>query len=240
MAGTPSISVVLPAFNEEESLEKCVVALERELARLAGDFEIIVVDDGSTDGTADVLARLASARPYLVILRHERNRGLGQTLRTGFARCGKELVFYSDADLPFDFHELEKALRVREFKDADVVTGFRHDRTSEGFLRILYSFVYNLLVRVAFGLRVKDVNCSFKLLRNDVLRRLDLRSDGSFIDAEMMVRADRMGFAICQIGVDYFNRRHGRSHLTNLPTILKILREMARQYPALRRIRPAR
>ena len=231
-----SLSVVIPAYNEELYVEKCVASLEAVLNTTVSDFEIIVVNDGSGDKTAAILDAMQRSRPYLVTVHHERNQGLGRALRSGFERCRKDVMFYSDADLPFDFTELTRALRVMELKKADVVAGFRHDRTNEGFRRIVYSFTYNWLIRLVFGLRIKDINFSFKLVRTAALRDMQLASDGSFIDAEIMIKADRMGLFICQIGVDYFKRQHGHSNLSSVGTILKILREMRREYPALRRI----
>ncbi len=233
-----SLSVVIPAYNEEAGIEQCITTLETVLREVTTDFEVIVVNDGSQDRTAAILDELGKSRPHLVTLHHPRNRGLGAGLRSGFARCTKSLTFYSDADLPFDFAELLRALRVMDFKSADFVTGFRHDRTSEGLKRILYSFAYNWLIRVLFGLKIKDVNFSFKLMRTSRLQAMDLRSEGSFIDAEMMIVADRMGLFICQIGVDYFKRKHGDSHLSSPSTIVTILREMSANYARLRRIRP--
>ena len=231
-----SLSVVIPAYNEESYIAKCVTSLEAVLQDISDDFEIVIVDDGSSDGTEDILEHLKSSRPYLVVVRHERNQGLGRTLRSGFDRCRNEITFYSDADLPFDFAELGRALRVMELKSADAVTGFRHDRTNEGLRRTVYSFAYNWLIRLVFRLRIRDVNFSFKLVRTAVLREMDLRSDGSFIDAEMMIKADRLGLFVCQIGVDYFKRKHGDSNLSSMGTIVTILREMVREYPALMRI----
>jgi glycosyltransferase involved in cell wall biosynthesis len=233
-----SLSVVIPAYNEEASIEQCITTLETVLQGITSDFEIIVVDDGSQDRTAKVLADLTRSRPHLITIHHDRNRGLGAGLRSGFARCGKDVTFYSDADLPFDFAELVRALRVMQLKSADVVTGFRHDRTSEGLKRIVYSFTYNWLIRLLFGLKIRDVNFSFKLIRTDRLHAMDLRSEGSFIDAEMMVYADRLGLFICQMGVDYFKRRHGDSHLSSVATIRTIVQEMARDYSRLRKVRP--
>jgi glycosyltransferase involved in cell wall biosynthesis len=234
----PSLSVVIPAYNEEASIEKCITTLETVLHDITADFEIIVVDDGSQDRTAAILDELGRSRPHLMTIHHDHNRGLGAGLRSGFARCRKSVTFYSDADLPFDFAELVRALRVMQLKNADVVTGFRHDRTSEGLKRILYSFTYNWLIRLLFGLKIRDVNFSFKLLRTDRLHAMDLRSEGSFIDAEMMIYADRLGLFICQMGVDYFKRRHGSSNLSSVGTIVKIVREMARDYPRLLDVKP--
>jgi glycosyltransferase involved in cell wall biosynthesis len=232
-----SLSVVIPAYNEEACIAKCITTLEAVLREVCDDFEVIVVNDGSRDRTAAILEELVRSRPHLVAVHHDRNRGLGAGLRSGFSRCRKTLTFYSDADLPFDFAELGRALRVMDLKTADVVTGFRHDRTSEGLKRILYSFTYNLLIRLLFGIKIRDVNFSFKLIRTDRLHAMDLRSEGSFIDAEMMVCADRLGLFVCQIGVDYFKRQHGDSQLSSVRTIVTIIKEMARDYPRLRKIR---
>lgn len=232
-----SLSVVIPAYNEEAYVEKCITTLEGVLRDITTDFEIIVIDDCSQDRTAAVLEELSRSRPHLLTVHHARNRGLGAALRSGFERCSKTLTFYSDADLPFDFAELTRAVRVMELKSADVVTGFRHDRTDEGLRRIVYTFAYNWLIRLLFGLRMRDVNFSFKLIRTDRLHAMDLRSEGSFIDAEMMIQADRQGLFICQIGIDYFKRKHGHSNLSSVGTIVMILREIARNYPRLIRIR---
>src|SRR5258708_6002669 len=133
-----SLSVVIPAYNEESGIESCVTSLETVLKDISTAFEIIVVDDGSTDRTAAILESLKLSRPYLVVVHHERNHGLGQTLRSGFDQCRNDITFYSDADLPFDFFELGRAMRVMTLKNADLVVGFRHDRTDEGIRRILY------------------------------------------------------------------------------------------------------
>ena len=228
-----SLSAVIPAYNEEADIEKCVTTLERVLARVAAPFEIIVVNDGSVDRTGEILEDLRRDRPHLVVVHHASNQGLGRTLRSGFERCRHDVTFYSDADLPFDFEELGRALRIMDEKNADMVTGFRHDRTHEGTRRIVYSFAYNWLIRAVFGVRFKDVNFSFKVIRSDLLRNMTLQSDGSFIDAEMMIKADRQGLFVCQIGVDYFKREHGTSNLSSVRTIAKILRELIEQYPAL-------
>jgi glycosyltransferase involved in cell wall biosynthesis len=232
-----SLSVVIPAYNEEGYIEQCITTLETVLREITADFEVIVVNDGSQDRTAAILEELGRSRPHLVAIHHDRNRGLGAGLRSGFSRARKRLTFYSDADLPFDFAELVRALRVMEFKHADVVTAFRHDRTDEGLKRIVYSFAYNWLIRALFGVRMRDVNFSFKLIRTDRLHAMDLRSEGSFIDAEMMISADRLGLFICQIGVDYFKRKHGNSQLSSVSTIVKILQEMVCSYPRLRKVR---
>jgi hypothetical protein len=142
-------------------------------------------------------------------------------------------VLYSDADLPFDFGEVPRAVRLLEYQEADVLAAYRFDRTSEGLLRTLYTLAYSGLVRGLFGLRFRDVNFSFKLFRRSLLERVDLRSEGSFIDAEFLVRARNAGARIIQMGVDYFPRSRGRSTLASPAVIIGILWEMARLAPGL-------
>lgn len=232
-----SISVVIPAYNEEDYIEKCILHLEIELKRITDDFEIIVSNDGSVDNTSKILHSLKGNRPYLKIVDIPENKGIGYTLRSGFDLATKDVVFYSDADLPFDFSELARAIRVMHLKDAEAVTGFRHDRTSEGIKRIIYSLGYNILIRILFGVKIRDINFSFKLINRKTLQQMSLKSDGSFIDAEMIIKADKMELFICQIGIDYFKRKRGTSNLSSVGTILKILKELIIQYPSLIRMK---
>jgi len=223
--------------NEEAYVRRAVTAAREAVSALGGDWEILVVDDGSTDRTAEIAGALSGEDPRVRVLRHSRRRGLGGTLRTGYAAATKELVLYSDADLPFDFQEVGRAVRLLRYQEADVLSAYRFDRTSEGPLRTVYTLAYSALVRALFGLRARDVNFSFKLFRRVLLERIELRSEGSFIDAEFLVRARNAGARIVQIGVDYFPRRHGRSTLASPRVIAGILAEMARMTPRLLRER---
>jgi glycosyltransferase involved in cell wall biosynthesis len=160
------------------------------------------------------------------VFHHERNLKLGGALRTGFSKATKELVFYCDSDLPVDLTELNRAARIMEFTRSDIVSAFRFDRTAEGPLRTLYSVVYNLLIRFLFPLRVKDINFSFKLFKREVLDKIALQSEGSFIDAELLIKGKLHGFKIVQFGVDYFPRNRGVSTLASPDVIFKMLREL--------------
>lgn len=234
----PTVSLVVPMYNEELNIEHAVAAALEALERYASDCEIIIVDDASTDASPRIAARLASADPRIRILTHERNRKLGATLRTGFAAASKELVFYMDSDIPFDPDVLGRAIRAMELTGADMIAAYRHDRTMEGFRRGLYTLVYNWLIGVLFGWPHRDVNFSFKLMRRAVLQAMELKSEGSLIDAELVVKAKNRGFVIQQIGIDYFPRTRGTSHLGSYSVILKILRELVRLYPDMRKRAP--
>src|SRR5437764_1865001 len=229
-----SVSFVIPMFNEELNIEHAVDAAMEALEKYTGDYEIVIVDDASTDSSPALVIARAATNPHIRMIRHERNRKLGGSLKTGFAAATKDLVLYMDADLPFDPDVLGRAIRAIEVTGADVIAGYRLDRTIEGLKRTIYSYVYNALIGVLFGWPHRDINFSFKLFKRSVLQSIDLKSEGSLIDAELIVKAKNRGFAIQQIGLDYFPRIRGTSHLSSPSVIFKIFRELVRLYPEMR------
>lgn len=240
----PSITVFFPAWNEEDYVERTVARAKAVLERLADDWEIIVVNDASTDRTRELAEELAKADARIRCVSHEVNLKLGGAMRTGFAASTKDVVVYSDMDLPFDLDELERALHLMDYLEADLICAFRLDRTSEGPKRIVYSFVYNTLIRALFGVAVKDVNFSFKVVHRRVLEALELKSQGSFIDAELVVKATKKGFKVFQIGVDYFPRTRGVSTLASPSVIVKMMKELSQLYAEVKNpsqtVRPVR
>jgi len=225
------LSIFFPMWNEEAYVERAVVAaravcdvmVERGIV---GDYELIIVDDRSTDGTPQIADALAAADPRVRVVHHEVNRKLGGSIKTGFATARGDIVLYSDADLPFDFEEVPRALRLLRLYNADLISAYRFDRTGEGYTRAIYTFFYNLLIRTMFGVKARDINFAFKLVRRRVLDGIELRSEGSFIDAELIIRAIRSGFELQQFGVDYFPRTMGESTLSSPGVITTIVREM--------------
>lgn len=246
MANFESLTIFFPAWNEEDTIERAVDA-----AREAGDdlieegeiewFEVLIIDDASTDSTPQVADKLASELDYVRVVHHDRNRKLGGSLKTGFAEARGELILYTDADLPFDMAEAVKAVRLLRIYEADIVSAYRFDRTGEGPRRLVYSYVYNHLVQTLFGVRLRDLNFAFKLVRSRVFDHVSLKSEGSFIDVELLARAQRLGFHIVQFGVDYFPRTRGISTLSSNDVIMKILREMVElrsELQSLQRLSP--
>jgi len=230
-----TVSVIFPMYNEEAYVDRAVNAARAALLSLGGTgHEIILVNDHSTDGTAALAEAIARQDPMVRLVHNQGPRGLGATLRTGYSVASKDLVLYSDADLPFDLLQLPRAVRLLEYQRADVLAAYRFDRTSEGLLRTLYTLAYSALIRSAFALRLRDVNFSFKLFRRSLLDRISLKSEGSFIDAEFLLRARKAGAPIIQIGVDYFPRSRGTSTLASPKVILGILREMFGLWAELR------
>ncbi|MFZ5470594.1 MAG: glycosyltransferase family 2 protein [Myxococcota bacterium] len=234
MAKPPSISLFFPAWNEEDYVERAVTRALTVLGRLTNDFEVLVIDDASTDRTREIAEGLAARHPQVRVISHPVNLKLGGAMRTGLSSSTKDVVVYSDIDLPFDLEELERALHLMTYLEADMLCAFRFDRTSEGPKRILYSFVYNLLIRQLFEVNVKDINFSFKVMHRRVLESIELKAQGSFIDAELVVKAIRKGFRVFQIGVDYFPRTRGVSTLASPSVIWKMVKELASLYAETR------
>jgi glycosyltransferase involved in cell wall biosynthesis len=242
-AARDTLSIFFPMWNEEDYVERAVDSARRVCDQMLaegviGDYELIIVDDASTDRTSELADKLATADPRIRVVHHERNRKLGGAIKTGLATATGDLVLYSDADLPFDMAELPRAMRLMREYEADVLSAYRFDRTGEGYLRAIYTFWYNVLIRTMFGVKARDINFAFKLCRRRVVDAITLRSEGSFIDAELIIRATRMGFSILQFGVDYFPRTRGASTLSSPRIIATILREMVQLRGELKQVRP--
>jgi glycosyltransferase involved in cell wall biosynthesis len=238
-----SITIFFPAWNEEATIHRAVDAAceaGNELIALGevGDYEVLIIDDASTDDTGTIADKLAVADRHVRVVHHETNRKLGGSLKTGFAEANGDLVLYTDADLPFDMAELSRAVRLLRIYEADIVSAFRFDRTGEGPRRLVYSYVYNHLVQLLFHLRLRDMNFAFKLVRRDVFDHVTLESEGSFIDVELLARAQKLGFQIVQFGVDYFPRTRGISTLSSNDVIVKIVKEATRLRRELLSIEP--
>lgn len=246
MNSTPyaqKLTFFFPMWNEEEYISRTLRAAREAGESLisAGeiaDYEVIIIDDASTDATGRLADEAAAADSRIRVVHHAVNRKLGGSIKTGFAHASGDLILYTDADLPFDMKELEKACRLLRQYEADIVSAYRFDRTGEGYTRTVYSFFYNALVRVFFGVRVRDVNFAFKLVRARIFEHIRLDSEGSFIDAELIIRAQKLGYHVIQFGVDYFPRTRGVSTLSSPAVIAKILGEMRGLRRELRAIRP--
>ncbi|NNG00667.1 MAG: glycosyltransferase family 2 protein [Desulfobacteraceae bacterium] len=239
-----SLTIFYPAFNEEAYVQRAVEAAKEVAEHMYRDktistYEILIIDDASTDNTPRIADELAGLDPKIRCIHHEKNVGLGGAVKTGFTHAAGSVVLYSDIDLPFDMMEVEKAYRLMRYYEADIVTAFRFDRTCEGFRRLVYSKMYNALIMLLFGLRIKDVNFSFKLVRKHIFDDIELHSEGSFIDAELLAKSKQYGFHTIQFGTNYFHRSRGVSTLSSWSVIYKIIREMMAMRKQIKRITPA-
>lgn len=201
-----SISAVLPAYNEQEVIARTVEAVDDVLSKLAHDYEIIVVDDGSRDATAERLAELQTRFPRLAVETHPRNRGYGAALATGFSAATKELIFLTDGDKQFDVAELRDFLPLPE--DVDLYIGYRRPR-ADPWIRRLYGWGWNELVNLLFGPTARDVDCAFKLLRREVWQRTRVRATGATFSVEFLVKARRLGFRVRERPVRHYPRAAG-------------------------------
>jgi glycosyltransferase involved in cell wall biosynthesis len=183
------------------------------LRGLSDDYEVIVVNDGSSDYTAEVLEELVSRYTELRIIHHEQNRGYGGALRTGFASARKDLIFYTDGDAQYDPRELTSLYEAWS-DDVDLVNGYKISR-SDPLHRIIIGRIYHWVVKLAFGLRLRDVDCDFRLMRRTIFDRIDLESDSGVICVELMKKVQDAGFRIVEVPVHHFHRAYGKSQFFN-------------------------
>jgi glycosyltransferase involved in cell wall biosynthesis len=231
----PELTVVLPAYNEEANVGPMIEAALEVLPGLVDDYEVIVVDDGSRDATSTVAEDWVERHyPAVRLLKHESNRGYGVAIRTGFQHARGSLIFYTDADRQFDISELAYFLPLAE--QHDLVIGFRVYRYDSA-IRSLVSWGYNRLVGVLFRVRVRDVDCAFKLMRREVLEKLRLQTDDFFVDTEIVATARRWNFRIAQKGVRHYPRVAGETTV-QISDVSRTLRTIARMWQRI--YRPSR
>ena len=222
-----ALSVVLPAFNEEANIERVVRDCTAYLEQRVPDHELLVVNDGSRDRTGEILNRLVAEFPKLRPQHHPQNRGYGSALRTGFDAAAKPFVFYMDGDGQFDIRDLDLLLPLAT-DDMHIVTGYRIERR-DPFVRRLNAMLFgNFLVRVMLGVRVRDLNCAFKLIPKKVFERISLESTGALINAELYGRAIRKGFRIKEVGVHHYPRSAGVQTGAHLSVILRAFYDLFR------------
>ncbi len=218
-----SLSVIMPAHNEEAAIAATVQSVIETLTAWVQDFEVIVVNDGSKDHTRTILEEVAAKYPHLRIINHSENRGYGAALVSGFEAISKDLVFFMDSDGQFDIHDLEAFF---PFIDAyDAVLGYRIHR-QDTWVRKLNAWGWKMLVRFVFGLHVRDVDCAFKLYRSNFFQEHRLETRGAMINTEILYKFTRAGYTYTQRGVRHLPRRGGKATGAKPAVIARAFREM--------------
>ena len=218
-----SISAVLPAYNEEQVIAASVAAMVKTLEGLEADYEVIVVDDGSRDRTAEIVSGLRLENQRLRLVSHERNQGYGAAVWTGFTSAEKELVFLTDGDRQFDVDELGLLLPLLD--GADLAIGYRRKR-ADPLIRLLNAWGWKMLVNGLFGYTARDIDCAFKLFRRRVLDRVDVHSRGATFSAEFLIKARRFGYVIREQSVSHYPRPAGQATGARPAVILRAFREL--------------
>lgn len=220
-----SISAVLPAYNEEENIENAALKMLEALKMLPFEqHEVIIVNDGSRDRTGALSDELAAKYPAIRVIHHPTNYGYAKALRTGFTSAQTDLIFYTDSDNQFDVKELKNF--IAPIEDYDMVCGFRIYRY-DPFTRLFLSWGFNLLVRIIFRIRVRDIDCAFKLFRRDIFDKINIESEKFFVDAEILAKARYHKLSMTELGVRHYPRVAGSS--TVRPShIFSTLKELAK------------
>ncbi len=219
-----SISAFLPAYNDVRSIGTIVRKLAGLLPKLTEDYEIVVVDDGSADDTWNLLQTLAAEYPFFKPIRHEVNRGYGAALITGFANCSKELIFYTDGDGQYDVEELTQLLAV--FNDSvDLVNGFKI-RRSDPRHRIVLGYIYQHAMRGLFRIKIRDVDCDFRLFRRALLANTPLVFDSGVICVEMVKRMQSRGCRIVEVPVHHYPRDYGSSQFFSFKHLRRVFGQL--------------
>lgn len=227
-----SISVFFPCYNEQENVARTTQNAIDVLENLQIDFEIIIVDDGSSDETPKIAQDIAAGNDRVKLVKHHTNLGYGAALRSGFKAATKKLVFYTDGDGQFDISELPPLLPlINEF---DIVSCYRLNRR-DPLIRKLNGWAWTKLVCLLFGMKIRDIDCAFKLYKTEIFENMELSSSGALIDAEILARAVRKGYTVTQKGVHHFPRTAGAQTGANLKVILRAFKELFKLYREIRR-----
>ncbi|MCD6225720.1 glycosyltransferase family 2 protein [bacterium] len=225
----PELSVFFPAYNEEKNIKETVLKAIPILKEITPRWEIIVIDDGSKDKTGEVVKRLIKRFPRydIKLITHTPNRGYGAALKSGFYNSRYQWITFTDSDGQFDFHDIRKLIAKQKETNADLVIGYYLGRKVP-FYRIWGSRVWQLAVWLLFGLKVRDIDCGFKLIKKEVIDTIPrLQSErGPFISSEFLIYAKRAGFKIVEEGVSHFPRRRGQATGSSFKVVLSGLKDL--------------
>ena len=210
----PSISVFFPCYNDKGTIGDLVIQSLHLLKELSEDYEVIVIDDGSTDGSRELLKELESQHPNVKLVFHEKNRGYGGALQSGFKAATKDLVFYTDGDAQYDINEMPLLVPLLT-ENVDVVNGIKIGR-GDPIHRVVIGNLYNFFIRNTFGIDVFDVDCDFRLIRRNVLKGINLTANSGAICTELVKKLELGGARFREVSVHHYQRTYGQSQFFNV------------------------
>ncbi len=227
----PSLSIFFPAYNDSGTIGSLVITAHRTAQTLTPDFEIIIVNDGSPDNTAEIADELAHTYPEVRVIHHAVNRGYGGALKSGFAESRKDVIFYTDGDGQYDPAEMT-ALWPHLTDGVDLVNGYKISR-SDPMHRIIIGRIYHHTVKRLFGIPVRDTDCDFRMMRRTIFDRVRLDRTSGVICVEMMKKIHDAGFRIVEVPVHHYHRAFGRSQFFNFPRLFKTAIDLSRLWVEL-------
>jgi glycosyltransferase involved in cell wall biosynthesis len=226
-----SLSVFFPAYNEEANVENMIRQAQKVLPEVATEWEIIPVNDGSRDKTGEIINRLAKDDPKIHPIHHEKNKGYGGAVISGYNAALYDYVFFTDGDLQFDLREI--TLLIEKLDEGDLILGFRKNR-KDSWPRKLNAFLWGSLVKLLFGFKVRDVDCAFKMFKRKVVSKVPLTAGGAMVSTELLAKAWKEKFRFVEVGVSHYPRVAGSQTGAKLSVILRAFKELFKLYRRLK------
>ena len=226
----PNLSVIMPAYNEAGNVEIVISKAISYLDNFAEHYEIIMINDGSTDDTGKIIKRLAESNPKIHPIHHPQNQGYGAAVRSGFREARMDYIFLTDADGQFDFQELTEVFP--HLTESDFIIGYRLTR-QDAYYRKINTYLWNVLCRIIFRTRVKDIDCAFKLFKRQILDSIELKANGAMVSTELLIKARKAGFKIVEMGVHHYPRLTGKASGANPRVVYRAFKEIIQLYPEL-------
>jgi glycosyltransferase involved in cell wall biosynthesis len=223
----PTVSLFFPVYNDERTVRQVTEKALDTLQTVAGEFEILIIDDGSPDRSGEIADQLATEYASVRVLHHGANRGYGEALKTGFTHARYDWICFTDGDDEYDVRDLANLFRLRDYYD--LIITFRYVRLYSGF-RIFVSHLYNSLVRWMFQTPFRDISTGLRLVRKSVIEQVDLQSSSPFVGAEIPIKVMLMGYRIGEVGIQTFPRTFGKGATVTPPNIVATLRDLLRVY----------
>lgn len=227
-----SLSIFMPAFNEESNIAATIIDATKAARLLTNDYEVIIVDDGSTDKTAEIVQEFGKRNKHVRLVKHKRNKGYGGAIKTGLRSVRKDWIFFTDSDGQFRFDELGKFVSNKD--KADLIIGYRRKRRDPLHRIILAQVLLKLWNRIFFGLKVKDVDCAYKFFPREISDQITLKTESAITVTEFLVRAKKFGYSFYQVPVTHYYRKHGTQTGGNIRVILRAVRESFRLFTELK------